>query len=204
MKVQKTKVAFFGLLSATLLTISCSKDKVEATPIPSAAATYSNNTGLFITDRSGVFITPVLRTINIPKAGTINDPSKISVDISLNHDNADDLVMILYLPNGDNFTLLRNVGADNNFVANNILTFVSSSTYTISNTASNVNIFAGFYKQCLSTNQNLVLSNDDLMETVLANKSIQGDWILKIYDTKFTNLGFFNFVKINLAEGALK
>ena len=211
MKVQKTKVAFFGLLSATLLTISCSKDKVEATPIPSQAATYASRADFFtIPDRSGTTISNVASTINVQAQGIIGTPSKISIELLLHHSNADDLIAVLNLPSGENITLFRNAGSDNNFIVDNPVTFSSVGTVSLPTVASNIDILTATYKQSFNPiNSNLIPSStSDLIDDVLINKNITGNWTLKIYDTK-TNIRVsdYNFLfnwKIKFAEGALK
>lgn len=130
--------------------------------------------------------------INIPITGTIADPTKITLNLSLNATWLGDVAADVISPTGEAITLIRRIGTtgsisscgdSSNFLPANILSFNSANSLLIdaASLADNQNIPAGNYAPTIGTAQ-YPTHNPVSMSTFLNGKTITGDWTLVIYD----------------------
>jgi subtilisin-like proprotein convertase family protein len=182
------------------LMASCSNDDNNGDQKLTLPATFENNTALNIPDTPpGV---PVYSEINIPNSGTIIDPSKINIELDLEHSFCVDLVIQIVAPDGNATTLLKRYGAGNDLISGNILRF--NSTFT--NTMISNPIATGNYAPLINQDTSFEPTNISTpsLELFLTNKNIKGIWKIKASDWFTGNVGKLNTWKIKFAEGALK
>lgn len=130
--------------------------------------------------------------INVPITGTIADPTKITLNLSLNATWLGDVAADIISPTGEAITLIRRIGTSgnvnscgdsSNFLPANILSFNSANSLLIdaASLTDAQNIPAGNYAPTIGTAQ-YPTHNPVSMSTFLNGKTITGDWTLVIYD----------------------
>lgn len=185
----------------------------------SQAQTYQNNTATAAADAvqrlsiCGYGVQPGVNmsTINIPITGNITDPSKITVNVSLDASWLGDVVLELLSPSGQAITLIRRIGAavnsscgdSSSFIPSNILSFNSSNTAFIDAAAVGffVGIPAGNYQPTYGT-ASYPKHHPGSMNTFLQGTQLNGEWRLYIYDYGVTELSNINSWQIIVANGA--
>lgn len=186
----------------------------------SKAQTYQNNVQTSLVDgvtrasACGFGTQPgvEMSDITIPLTGTIVDPSKITINISVSSPWLGDLVVDLVSPSGDAITLIRRLGATQNagcgdsssFTPANILAFNSSNTTQIdvSSIGLGVAVPAGNYAPTYSTAKYPIHNPGDL-STFLNGKPLNGTWRLFIYDYGNTDPSGLSSWQMVVANGAL-
>ncbi|WP_027377413.1 proprotein convertase P-domain-containing protein [Kaistella palustris] len=184
------------------------------------AQTYQNTTATVASDATarisacGFGTQPgvTMSAITIPLVGTIADPNKITVNLSVNAEWLGDVVIELVSPAGQALTLIRRIGGGNNsscgdsssFIAANILGFNSSNTALIDAAAyaSGVAIPAGNYAPTYGTAP-FPQHHPGNMTTFLNGRTLNGEWRLIIYDYGVSGLSNINSWQIIVGAGAL-
>ena len=184
------------------------------------AQTYQNNTATVAADAlsrlsgCGYGTQPVvsMSSIIVPLVGTIADPTKITVNLSLNSAWLGDVVVELVSPAGQALTLIRRIGANLNsscedsstFVAANILGFNSSNVALIdaATILSGLPIPAGNYAPTYG-NAPFPQHHPGNMTTFLNGRTLNGDWRLIMYDYGTGELSNINSWQIIVGAGAL-
>ncbi|WP_373709389.1 T9SS type A sorting domain-containing protein [Kaistella sp.] len=149
--------------------------------------------------------------INVPLTGSIIDPSKITVNLSISANWLGDVAAELITPSGEAITLIRRIGAlsitscgdSSSFVAGNILGFNSANTSPIDHTAVGVGVAipAGNYAPSYGTAK-FPNHHPGVMSTFLNGKQLSGDWRLIIYDYGTTDPTILNSWQIIVGAGA--
>lgn len=183
------------------------------------AQTYQNNTATAPVDgitRLGIcggLTDPGVNMslINVPLTGSIIDPSKITVNLSISANWLGDVAAELITPSGEAITLIRRIGAlsitscgdSSSFVAGNILGFNSANTSPIDHTAVGVGVAipAGNYAPSYGTAK-FPNHHPGVMSTFLNGKQLSGDWRLIIYDYGTTDPTILNSWQIIVGAGA--
>lgn len=185
----------------------------------SQAQTYQNNTatepvdGITRLGACGGQTDPGVNMslINVPLTGSIIDPSKITVNLSISANWLGDVAAELITPSGEAITLIRRIGAlsitscgdSSSFVAGNILGFNSANTSPIDHTAVGVGVAipAGNYAPSYGTAK-FPNHHPGVMSTFLNGKQLSGDWRLIIYDYGTTDPTILNSWQIIVGAGA--
>lgn len=185
----------------------------------SQAQTYQNNTATEPVDgitRLGVCGGQTdpgvnMSLINVPLTGSIIDPSKITVNLSISANWLGDVAAELITPSGEAITLIRRIGAlsitscgdSSSFVAGNILGFNSANTSPIDHTAVGVGVAipAGNYAPSYGTAK-FPNHHPGVMSTFLNGKQLNGNWRLIIYDYGTTDPTILNSWQIIVGAGA--
>ena len=185
----------------------------------SQAQTYQNNTatepvdGITRLGACGGLTDPGVNmsVINVPLTGSIIDPSKITVNLSISANWLGDVAAELITPSGEAITLIRRIGAlsitscgdSSSFVAGNILGFNSANTSPIDHTAVGVGIAipAGNYAPSYGTAM-FPNHHPGVMSTFLNGKQLNGNWRLIIYDYGTTDPTILNSWQIIVGAGA--
>lgn len=145
--------------------------------------------------------------------GSIVDPSKITVNLSIGANWLGDVAVELVSPSGEAITLIRRIGAalfiscgdSSSFVPANILGFNSANTSPIDAGAVGVGIPipAGNYAPTYGTAK-FPIHHPGNMATFLTGKVIAGAWTLIVYDYGATDPTTLNSWQIVVGSGALK
>ena len=202
MKTIKTTIA---ILALSIFTISCSKDDPAPTPVklPSAAVNFENTTEIPILDALDIpgpdepAIT--ISNINVTANGTILDLKKMIFEMNVEHTWQGDLRFTLIAPDGTESLFIRNIGQDKNYVSTNKLRFCATFTNAMPN--QNIDIPAGNYKESQNTVSTPVLLP---IFSTLQDKSINGNWKLKVSDHYNGDTGSIKSWKLIFETGALK
>lgn len=184
------------------------------------AQTYQNNTATVAADAvsrlsgCGFGTQPgvSMSVITVPLVGVIADPSKITVNLSINAVWLGDVVVELVSPSGQAITLIRRIGASTNsgcgdsssFIAANILGFNSGNVAAIDAgaVALGLPIPAGNYKPTYGTAPFPQHHPGDL-STFLNGRTLNGDWRLIIYDYGVGESTNINSWQIIVGAGAM-
>lgn len=184
------------------------------------AQTYPNNTptdpgdgitrlgGCGMNTQAGV----QMNEITVPIAGTIADPTKVTIELGLSASWLGDVVIDVITPSGDAITLIRRLGANSNtacgnsgdFIPGNILSFNSANANQINLTGISAAIpvpagnYAPSYGAALYPTHNPVA-----MGPLLNGKSIAGKWRIIAYDYGNGDASFVDNWKLTFAPGAL-
>lgn len=150
--------------------------------------------------------------ITIPIEGTIQDPSKLTVNLSLSAEWLGDVVVELVAPSGEAITLIRRIGANmnsscgdsSNFALENILGFNSSNTNPIDaiSGSTTFNIPAGNYAPTYGLAKFPQHHPGD-MQTFLNDKILNGNWRLILYDYGTGEPSTLHSWQIVIASGVL-
>ena len=202
MKTIKTTIA---ILVLSILTFSCSKEDAPApTPVkqPSAAVSFENTTEMPILDALYVLgpdePTTTTSNINVTANGTILDLKKMIFEMNVEHTYQLDLRFTLIAPDGTESLFIRNIGQDKNYVSTNKLRFCATFTNAMPN--QNIDIPAGDYKESQKTGSTPVLLP---IFSTLQDKSITGNWKLKVSDHDNSDTGSIKSWKLIFETGAL-
>ena len=150
--------------------------------------------------------------INVPLLGVINDPTKITVNLSLKAAWLGDVSVELVSPAGDAITLIRRLGAISNsncgdsssFVPGNILSFNAANTALIDAAAvsAGMPIPPGNYAPTYSVATYPKLNPGNL-SSFFNGKQISGEWRLYIYDYGTGEASNINSWQIIVGAGAM-
>lgn len=179
--------------------ISCSNDDKDVVP---TRFEYEFATETAIPDNGNVR----LITINVEADRVVINPSKVFLEITLNHPVASDLSYGYLMPNdGDEFkNIVNNLGGLNAYNSANSLLFSPTAVETINPSIDyiypNFVISAGIYKEGTASPDYPVES--PLFQSMM-NKNIRGDWKFFFLDTQELNEGSIIKVKLIFEEGAL-
>ena len=183
------------------------------------AQTFNNNTATITVDATqrmggcGFNTQPgvIMNGITVPITGAIVDPSKITVNISINSPWLGDVVVELVSPQGEAITLIRRLGATTNsscgdsssFIAANTLSFNSAnvSPINVSTPLFGDPIPPGNYAPTYG-NALFPKHHPGLMSTFLNGKTLNGEWRLYIYDYGVGEVSNINSWQIIVANGA--
>jgi subtilisin-like proprotein convertase family protein len=217
MKTKFLKIAL--VVIAASLTLSCSKDDDPAPIVDTRLvlpATLENNTLINIPDAStglgdcGTGVTPgnAQSTIEIIGTGIITDPSKVTIELDIEHYYGGDLVIELIAPSGESCGLIKRLGAtsdstcgnSSNFITGNKLSF--NSTFTTTLTANE--IVTGNYAPTQGNSNYPTTVPMISLATFLTGKNITGIWKLKMYDYGVGDTGKLNSWKLKFETGALQ
>ncbi|KIA90755.1 T9SS type A sorting domain-containing protein [Kaistella jeonii] len=129
--------------------------------------------------------------IAIPLAGTIADPTKITINLAISAVWLGDVTVDIVSPQGEAITLIRRIGASINsscgdsssFIAANILSFNSGNTGLIdaASIAMGVPVPSGNYAPTLSA-ASYPSHNPVNMTPFLTGKTLNGTWRMVVYD----------------------
>lgn len=181
-----------------ILFFSCSKNNEDPEP---TLYEYEFNTETIIPDNEVMLI-----SINVKDDAIIIDPTKVYIEIRLQHAVARDLSFGYLMPDddGEAQSIVNNLGGINAYSSANTLTFNSTAIETINPSVDNIYpnfvVPAGRYREGTSDAQFPV-------ETPLFNgmmgKNIRGDWQFFFLDTVELNEGSLISVKLIFEEGSL-
>lgn len=188
------KTVFTFILVISLF--SCSKDENNTQKI-SERKEYSFTTVTTIPNNG---VDNLELTINVPESRIIIDPSKVKLEVKLQHERANSLHFLYKNPSGNYKSIFVFTGGVNSFVSQNSLLFGSTHTKDAFDIVSLRTIAAGNY--------NSILSDVNPVERPLfsqtSNKNIQGNWNFFISDvTADSWQGNLYSIKLIFEEGAL-
>ncbi len=189
----------------TMMIIGCSSDDDNTTEEPiSERLEYEYNIETDIPNGTGETL---IVTIPIDQDKIVIDPTKVFVEITLDHDKASDLTYGYFMPNESvSRIIIAGLGGNNNYDRNNILSFNPNHTQAINTTQDYPGgiIPRGNYKQG-------TYSEGTQVETPLfhnmMNKNIRGNWRFLIEDYQDDlSIDDGSLIKIKLIfdEGALE
>ena len=165
----------------------------------SQAQTFQNTTASTVVDgvqragQCGFGVQPgvEMSNITVSTVGTIIDPSKITINLSIDAGWLGDVVVDLVSPQGEAVTLIRRINAisntacgdSSNFAAANILSFNSSNTAQIDHSAgtSAYDIPSGNYLPSFGTAKYPIHAPTNLA-TFFTGRQLNGEWRLVVYD----------------------
>lgn len=166
------------------------------------AQTYSSTSAVAIPDNNATGITS---TIPVSLVKTINDASKVTINLDLTHSWIGDVTIALVVPGssgvGNNAVIKRigsttptGVGSSANFLAGNIISFNSAAAATISTTGllTTSNIPTGVY---LPTVSSTLIPTDYAvadLSAMFSNLVVAGDWTIKLFDNASGDTGSVN------------
>ena len=183
------------------------------------AQTYQNNTpatavdGITRAGACGYSTQPGVNMseIAVPLVGTIVDPSKITVNLSIGAVWLGDVVVELVSPGGEGITLIRRIGAiansscgsSSSFVVGNILGFNSANVNLINAAASTPGtpVPAGNYAPTYSAAK-FPVHHPGNLATFFNGKQLSGTWRLIVYDYGTGDATTLNSWQIVVAAGA--
>lgn len=181
------------------IVMACNKDDDEGI---SSKLEYQFTTETLIPDNGN----PLIITINVDADRVVVDPSKVFLEITLNHSVARDLSYGYLMPNdGDEIrSIVNNLGGLNAYSSDNTLVFSPTSLVSINPSEDymypNFVVSAGVYKEGTSSEEFPVES--PLFHNML-DKNILGDWKFFFLDTRELYQGSVIKVKLIFEEGAL-
>lgn len=150
--------------------------------------------------------------ITIPLAGTIADPTKITINVAISAAWLGDVAVDVVNPQGQAITLIRRIGANINsscgdsssFIAANILSFNSANTGLIdaASIALGVPVPSGNYAPTLSAAP-YPTHNPGSMTPFLTGKTLNGTWRIVVYDYDQGDASSVASWQIVVAPGAL-
>lgn len=183
------------------------------------AQTYNNNTATITVDgvqrigSCGFNTQPgvIMNTITVPISGTIVDPSKVTINISVNAPWLGDVVVELVSPQGEAITLIRRLGATTNSSCGDSSSFIAANTLSF-NSANNspINVATPLFGEPIPPG-NYAPSygtalfpkhHPGLMSTFLNDKALNGEWRLYIYDYGLGEVSNIQSWQIIVATGA--
>lgn len=179
----------FIFLVAFMLSNTVINAQLYTNSTPSATADAVDITGSGITTACGINVQPAIKAsvINVPITGTISDPTKVTIHLSLVAAWGGDVAVDLLTPDSKVITIIKRLGAGSNvscgssvdFVSTNTLSFNSTNTSTILTTTNPIP--AGNY---LPTGDTSIypLHNVISLDTFLNGKLVNGNWKLYVYD----------------------
>lgn len=179
----------FIFLTAFLLSNTFINAQLYTNGTPSATADAVDITGSGVSTACGLNTQPAIKAsvINVPIVGTISDPTKVTIHLSLVAAWGGDVAVDLLTPDNKVITIIKRLGAGASiscgssvdFVGANTLSFNSTNAATILTTTNPVP--AGNY---LPTGNATIypLHNMISLDTFLNGKFINGNWKLYVYD----------------------
>lgn len=198
----KTTLLFFAFVCSALMQAQTYTFNTS-TPIPDGAQIGTGTCGTGATPGS------VTTTLDVPLAGTVADPTKITINLNLAHTWMGDVVAELVTPGGANCALIKRVGAGSDtacgssgdFVTGNVLSFNSANTTTLPISG---NPATGNYAPTgpTGTTYPATIPLCDLT-AFLNGVAVNGTWSMKFYDNGFQDLGTVNSWSLVFAPGAL-
>jgi subtilisin-like proprotein convertase family protein len=202
MKKQMQKLIVI-LVAILYLAISCKKESKDAIPKITFPLVFQDTISHDIPDASPSSVPgEVTASINIPLSATIKDPTKVTIELELQHTSCGDLVVEFYSSSGvSGGALIRrgNNGVYGDFLKGQFFRFTSGNTTPI-DFSKNI-LTGGDYRPTEGTNPIPVLQLCNL-NTYLNNTSIKGDWKIKVSDYDFVDTGKLLSWKITFNEGA--
>ena len=193
--------AFLVLLAVT----ACNSDDNKNTEEPlSERLEYEYTTETTIPDYP---VSPLLIDIEVQEDEVVIDPSKVHIEISLEHEVAADISYGYLMPNnGTEFkTIVNELGGFNKYVAQNVLSFNPENTQVINSSGDfyypDGKIPAGNYKE--GTNDPQYAPETPLFKSML-NKNIKGKWKFYFLDSYEMDEGKVIKIKLIFDEGALQ
>ncbi len=196
--LKKTNQIFILFLSIFSL-ISCSKDNnEEPKPKLSERKEYLFTTITNIPDDGSANLEiPII----IGDNRTIIDPTKVKLELKLEHGYASDLLVMYKNPTGTYKGIFIFVGSSNDFISTNTLSFGTNHTLASFIIEDGYKIAAGNYNS---------MSNDIVLNPVekplfeqLRNKNINGTWKFFFSDVLASYSGKVHSIKLIFEEGAL-
>lgn len=139
-------------------------------------------------------------SIHISENRTVIDPSKIKLEVKLEHTQATDILLQYRNPGGTYLTIFNFLGADNDFAPQNTLVFGSTHTLTNFNTAGGY-VLGGNYTS-MTNDVNAYPVEVPLFEQT-RNMNISGTWNFFISDVSAGESGNLHSIKLIFEEGAL-
>ena len=199
----KTTIKTTAAILAMIMMAACSSDDSKPAEEPlSERLEYENTTETTIYD----FSEPVYIQIQVPEDKIIIDPSKVSLEITLEHQVAFDLSYGYRMPNSTtDYKIVNTLGGFNKYSRENVLSFNPNHTEVINPDGSfnypNQTIPAGNYEEGGLSNEYPV---ETPMFSSMLNKNIKGNWQIFFVDTAELDEGKVIKVKLIFGEGALE
>jgi subtilisin-like proprotein convertase family protein len=157
---------------------------------PNLSNLFYSNTNLFVVpdnDPNGI-----ISTISVPNSGVISNVRKLSIYVNLTHTWGGDLKVVLIAPDGTEVKLINRLGVTASGDAGSGIDFISSNIIGFNSSA--VNQISPFYSYAIGgsylPSNGSFYTPDDL--NVLFQKSILGDWKLKVSDEYASVSGSLN------------
>lgn len=132
----------------------------------------------------------------------IIDPTKITLELRLSHQQAMDVDFTYVPPDGDGHYILIGAGGYNKFNPNSTLTFRSSHTQMIADEYPNNTIPTGDYTSTSFDNE--IYPVEKPLFNSLLNKNTEGTWKFVFSDVGDTESGDVYWIKLIFEEGALE
>lgn len=200
----KTIIKITAIFAAIMLT-ACSSDDNKKTEEPlSERLEYEYATETIIPDGT---VVPVMINIEVPDDKKVIDPTKIHIEITLEHEVALDLSFGYLMPNtGNEFkTIVNQLGGFNKYIPQNVFSFNPENTQIINSSENHYYpqqiIPAGKYKE--GTNNSEYPVETPLFQSML-NKNIKGQWKFYFLDSVELDEGKVIKIKLIFDEGALQ
>jgi len=197
----KTTAAIFAIMM-TACSSDDSNNAVVEEPL-SERIEYEYTTERLIPNGNNLIDIP----INVNEDKVVINPSKVFIEIMLDHKDAQDLSYGYLMPNdGTEFrTIVSKLGGTNNYNANNVLSFNPEHTQVINPNPSfhfpNGIIPSGNYKEGTS---NPGFQVETPLFNSMLNKNINGVWRFFFIDDNLGHEGKVIKIKLIFDEGALE
>jgi len=199
------KLNFLAICFTAICSFTQAQTYQNATPTAGAVAT-SKLGGCGANTQPGVEMNEII----VPIAGTIADPTKVTIDLGLVAPWLGDVTVDIIAPNGEGITLIRRLGASTlaacgsskTFAAANLLSFNSANASPINVASAATPIPAGNYAPSYGTAL-YPTHNPVAMTTFLTGKAIAGKWRVILYDYGDGDLANLASWQITFAPGAL-
>lgn len=216
------------LLSGAILAISCNKDDDSASGpavnpnLLSTPTTLENSTPLNIPDAivgtascgNTASATQVNSAIEIDKEGTIKDPSKVTITLSLTHTWCGDITAELIAPSGEVCALIKrmgsttdgNCGDSTNLLAANSLIFNASfnTMIDVASLADTGTVPSGNYAPSYGTSTYPAEAIQVSLQDFLMNKNIKGTWKIRVADYGVGDTGILAGWKLAFDPGSVQ
>lgn len=202
----KTTIITTAAIFAIMMT-ACSSDDSDNAVVEeplSERIEYEFNTETEIPNGTGEL---AIVTINVEEDKVIIDPTKIHIEITLEHEVALDLSFGYLMPNtGNEFkTIVNQLGGFNKYIPQNVFSFNPENTQIINPSENHYypqqTIPAGKYRE--GTNNPEYPVETPLFQSML-NKNIKGQWKFYFLDSVELDQGKVIKIKLIFDEGALE
>lgn len=200
----KTTIKTTAAILAMIMMAACSSDDSKPAEEPlSERLEYENTTETIIPDGSETGVTIIL---NVDEDKNVIDPSKIFLEITLDHQIAVDLSLGYTMPSASQLQgIFSGLGGLNKFSRENVLSFNATHTAVISENPSflypNSTVPQGNYKQA-STNSEFPVETS--LFSSMMSKNINGAWKFFLKDDFGPDEGKIIKIKLIFDEGALE